>query len=157
MPDQNVRSAQAAFAIMLRRCADYVESLPQSDVDALLNGDLEVRVTLVSKKHSRQPKQRPALDAAQLAELASRLRSLNSRAEGERVLEETVSSRSGLEAVARHLRLPARREDRREDLVQRIIEGTIGFRLSSAAVQGRSTGARSTEDSSSLFPQTKKE
>ncbi len=139
MSDQDNESTRKAFVTMLRRCADYLSTLPASDVDAFLGGELELRLSVVGKKRSVRKKSAAALDTGQLSDIASRLRAFDNRADGERLLRDVAPSRSTLEMLARHLDVAVRREDRLEDLLRRIIEATIGFRLSSAAVQGKTT------------------
>lgn len=55
-------------------------------------------------------------------------------------MRDLLPTKSALEAIARHLDVAIRREDRLDDLVRRIVEATIGFRLSSAAIQARVLG-----------------
>jgi hypothetical protein len=62
---------------------------------------------------------------------------MENRAEGERLLRDVAAKRSALERIARYLDVAVRREDRQQDLLHRIIESTIGFRLRAAAIQGR--------------------
>ena len=141
MSDHGNESTRQAFVAMLRACADYLSTLPDGNVDAFLNGELELKFSVVAKKRKRKRQKIAALDAAQLSEIASRLRSLDNRADGERLLRADASSKSALELLARHLDVAVRREDRLDDLLKRIIEATIGFRLSSAVIQGQ-TAAR---------------
>ena len=138
MSNHDNDSARDAFVAMLRACADYLSTLSTDDVNAILDGKLELRLSVVRKgRKPRRRKEVAALDAAQLSQIASRLRSLDSRAEGQRLLGDVAPSKSALDMLARHLDVAVRRDDRLDDLVYRIIEATIGFRLSSAAVQGR--------------------
>jgi hypothetical protein len=81
---------------------------------------------------------------------------MDNRASGEQLLHEVTPTRSALETLARHLDVAVRREDRQEDLVRRIIESTIGFRLSSAAIQGRTLGRNRDEAGDSLSNSAKK-
>ena len=127
-------SIHQAFVAMLRACAE----LPPGDVDAFLNGELELRLSFVRKKGKpKRQKKVATLDAAKLAEIVLRLRSMDNRADGERFLRDIALSKSALELLARHLDVTVRSEDRIDDLLHRIIEATIGFRLSSASVLGK--------------------
>ena len=131
-----------ALVAMLRACADCLSELPAGEVDAVLNGELELRVTAVGKRGKRKKPHAVALEDEQLSEIASRLRSLDSRAAGERLLREVVPSKAALEVLARYLDVAVRREDRLDGLLRRIIEATIGFRLSSAAIRGHTAVRR---------------
>ena len=144
MPPMNRHNASTrdALVALLRVCADCLSELPAGEVDAVLNGELELRLTTVGKRDRRKRQNAVPLQAEQLSEIASRLRSLDSRAAGERLLREVAPSKSALEALARYLDVGVRREDRLDGLVRRIVEATIGFRLSSAAVRGRTAVRR---------------
>lgn len=147
---QNVR---AALAVLLRQCADYLEGLPDSEIDALIAGEVELRLSIGGRKPSQGKKSLPRLDAARLDELAIQLRGLQSRDEGERLLKNAISTKVALELLAKRIDVPARREDRLEDLRRRIIDATIGFRLGSAAIQGPHA-RRDRPDGSSPMPQS---
>ena len=140
MNNKNPESARLALVVMLRRCADYLAALPPDEVDALLDGELELRLSVIAKKGKTKKKATPVLDAEQLANVAASLRTMDNRSSGEQLLHEVAPTRAALESLARHLDVAARREDRQDDLVRRIIDSTIGFRLSSAAIQGRTVG-----------------
>jgi hypothetical protein len=145
MNSHNAESVRLAFVAMLRHCADYLSALPADEVEALLDGELELRLSIAAKKGKRK-KKAPPLDAERLKDIAVRLSSMDNRASGEQLLHDVAPTRAALETLARHLDVTVRREDRQDDLVGRIIESTIGFRLSSAAIHGRS-GASSREES----------
>lgn len=156
MNDSNAESARLALVAMLRRCADYLAALPAGELDALLSGELELRLSIVAKKGKPKKKATPSLDTERLTELVARLRSMDNRANGEQLVREMAPTRSSLEALARHLDVAVRREDRFDDLVRRIIEATIGFRLSSAAIQGRGVGRGRDDAAASVSAQTKR-
>ena len=156
MNNHDNESTRQAFVAMLRTCADYLSTLPAGDVDAFLNSELELRLSVVRKKGKPKRNKAAVLDVAQLSQIASRLHSLDNRAAGERFLHDVVPSKSALDMLARHLDIAVRREDRLDDLRHRIIEATIGFQLSSAAVQGRTAVRRHDERSDSYSAKTKK-
>ncbi|MFL5243848.1 MAG: hypothetical protein ACJ8FY_17235 [Gemmataceae bacterium] len=121
----------------------------------MVEGELELRMSVIAKKGKAKKKGAPRLNVAQLADIAARLRSMDNRASGEQLLQEVAPTRAALETLSRHLDVAVRRDDRQEDLIRRIIESTIGFRLSSAAIQGRSVGRDRNEAPDSLSNSTK--
>jgi hypothetical protein len=138
MSNQNAESARQALVAMLRQCAEYLSNLSAGDVDALMNGEIELRLSVATKKTKLKTKHAvPALEAREINDIVTRLRSMENRAEGERLLRDVAAKRSALERIARYLDVAVRREDRQQDLLHRIIESTIGFRLGAAAIQGR--------------------
>lgn len=156
MSSHNPESARLALVAMLRRCADYLAALSAEEADAILDGELELRLSVVAKKGKAKKKVASALDPGQLADITARLRSMDNRASGEQLLHEVAPTRAALEALARHLDVAVRREDRQDDLVRRLIESTIGFRLSSAAIQGRTVRRNWEETADSLSTPVKK-
>lgn len=156
MPENGNESVRQALVVMLRQCADYLAQLPSSDVDALVQGGLEVRLSVAQKKARGKARQQSALTKEQIVDVVASLRACESRSDGERLLRERASAKSPLESIARYLDAPVRREDRYEDLLRKVIEATIGYRLSSAAIQGRSSPQAEAERPSSLLPLTKK-
>jgi len=156
MTDRNHESARSALVAMLRRCADYLAALPPDEIDALLGGELELRLSVVAKKTRQKKKSSPALDAEQLANIVARLRAMDNRASGEQLLHEVATTRATLESLARYLDVAVRRDDSQNDLLRRIIESTIGFRLSTAAIQGRGPVRNRDELIDSVSDRTKK-
>jgi|tagenome__1003787_1003787.scaffolds.fasta_scaffold19868207_2 hypothetical protein len=136
MNNHDEDSARNALVAMLRCCADYLDDLPAGKVDALMKGELELRLSVISKKRTPKHKKVTSPDATQVADIATRLHSLDNRADGEALLRNVASTKSALETVARYLDIAVRREDRQDDLIHRIVESTIGYRLSSAAIKG---------------------
>ncbi len=139
MSDPRSESVRSALVRLLRSCVDYLADLPDRDVDAFVSGDIDLRLSILRKKTPKPKKQPVQLDDSRLAELSAQLRALPSRDEGNRLLEDCAPTKSALEVIARYLDVPVRKEDRAEQLRRRIIEATIGFRLSSAAIQGEHT------------------
>lgn len=136
-PEQSHENVCGVLVAMLRQCADYLAALPPGSVDALIAGDLELRLSVSGRKSPSPRMPHPRVDSKWLAETSARLSALESRIEGEAVLKEAAPTRAALEALARHLDIPIRKGNRGDDLTRRIIESTIGFRLASAVVQGR--------------------
>jgi len=156
MNNNNGESLRSALVVMLRRCADYLAALPPEEIDAFLEGELEMRFSVVAKKGKAKKKKPSSLDVEQLANVVTRLRQMDNRANGEQLLREVAPTRATLEALARHLDVAVRRDDSQDDLIRRIIESTIGFRLSTAAIQGRSPVRNRDELVGSVSDATKK-
>ena len=139
MNNENTESMRLVLIALLRKCADDLSKLPLGDVQGIQADDLELRMTVVKKKKKAKTS-RPSADLfpLQVEDVVKRLSLLDSREEGERILHEVAPNRTALEKIAKHLDVAVRREDRHNELMSRIIESTIGFRLGAAAIQGRS-------------------
>ena len=92
MNSHNSESVRLAFVAMLRRCADYLSALPADEVEALLDGELELRLSIAPKK-GRSRKKTPALDAERLRDIVARLRSMDNRGSGEELLHDVAPTR----------------------------------------------------------------
>ena len=136
---RNKEPIQKAIARVLRRVASTIESLSEDELAAVLRGRFELNVDS-GRSRASKPKSlgvsKESLSSETLSLLERRLRAAESRDQGFAILTESVVTRRDLEMLARHLGLPVERRDNRERLTDRIIEGTIGFRLRSAAIQG---------------------
>ncbi len=72
-----------------------------------------------------------------LQQIANSLKTLSSRQEGEKLLKEKLSSKDDLIELTKYLDLNIKRNDSKDQIRSRLIESTIGFRLRSAAIQGK--------------------
>lgn len=156
MLERDHESVRRTLVAMLRRCADIISELPCEDVSGVLDGELELRISLVNRKAKRKRPTLEPLGGDRLDEIVKRLTLLDSRVQGEQLLQEVAPTKARLEAIARKLDVPVRREDRQDDLARRIIEATIGFRITSATIQGRSTARNRDQGRGSFFPTPKK-
>ncbi len=135
------KSARAALANLLRECAVYLEQAADADVEAIVHGEMDLRISICGRRTSGRRVKPAVLSTEQIDEIVQSLKALQSRTDGENLLKQRAATRKSLEAVARHIDVSVRKSERVEDLRQRIVEGTIGFRLSSAAIRGRSASS----------------
>jgi hypothetical protein len=59
-----------------------------------------------------------------------------SRQEAQAFLDARYSSKKAMEMIARRLDLPIVRQDKVEDLRDKVVEATVGARIRSQAIQG---------------------
>jgi len=147
MPEHNSETVRSALVALLRKCADYLASVSTEEAEAIAQGEIELRISLNPRKGTRTPKSIRALDDSSLRDISGKLRSLESRDEGHRLLEKVAPTKAALTSLARHLDITVRKGELSNDLTRRIIESTIGYRLASAAIQGR-IPSRGRDDSS---------
>ena len=74
------------------------------------------------------------MERGETENIINRLKSYNTREEGESYLLSLDLKRKDLEAVAKALDLPYSKKDTIVKIREKIIEGTIGYRLSSNAI-----------------------
>jgi len=132
--------SRRSLAKLLRRLADDLLSLPDADYRDLLDGRLHLAF---SRKGTSQPRKkcRDAImaDKHALADIAAELQQLSDREAGLSLVRRRCRTKTCLEQIARFLDLPVRREDTTEALQEKIIEATIGFRLRSQAIRGKTS------------------
>ncbi|THD45884.1 MAG: hypothetical protein E7774_07155 [Bradyrhizobium sp.] len=125
---------RSELANILRRLADYVDNHPDEDLAPIFR-----QAATLMRSSDQQKKPPPSkMSPVDVRAIAGELQTLQSRDAGETLLREKVPSRSLLEAIARFLQLPVQRDDAMDKLRTKIVENTIGSRLRSNAIQGKS-------------------
>lgn len=131
------RDHAKCIANCLRELADRIESMSVSEIEKCASG--EARIVLVleeSPKDLKRSGSQPAT-SARLGEARTSLDTMTSREEGEQFLAEHFPGREGLVSLAKAIDVRVTKKDNVGKLRERIIEATIGYRLRSAAIQGR--------------------
>ena len=137
---KNTKSDSAGLQVarLLRALAALVEKSDPDEVAAFLRS----RVTALSsgaERHVQKGTSARATALPDLPKLAQQLRALNSRDEGHALLSSASLTRRELEKLGRLIETPILKTDNMERLTERIIEASIGSRLSSAAIRGNHT------------------
>lgn len=109
--------------------------LSESDIEKLENGAHEFTVSLVKKK-AAQP-EGSDISGGQMEELLSRLNSCASREEGRALISEALKNKKELEQFAKHLDVLVLKQDKIDQIKDKIIEATVGAILRSNAIQGK--------------------
>jgi hypothetical protein len=139
MKDRNPDSTGTQVARLLRALASLIEKSGPDEVNALLRGRA-VLSKFNNKSSFRQtiplPFDEPRPTPPDLPTLAKTLQSLNSRDEGDALLLSASLTRRELERLGRLLGTPILKTDNMERLTQKILEASIGSRLSSEAIRG---------------------
>jgi hypothetical protein len=133
---------QKVISKLLHRLAQTVEFCSKSDFEALLTGRAALVISTDSASarrgagHEVASKKRRQRSGKDLAGMGVRLRRLESREEGSRLLTNAQLTRDELEELARLMDLPVLREDDAQRLKDKIVEASIGARLNSQAIRG---------------------
>lgn len=121
---------------LLRDLAKQVQALDAQEFEKILTGRARIELRITSKgKNKRQPK-KVTLIKSQMIEMRTALEKMETREEGANLLKEKCKTKEDLILLSRHIDLPVQKSDKVEQLSERIIEATIGYRARSAAIQG---------------------
>lgn len=77
------------------------------------------------------------LAAAEKVEILSRLNECDSREEGHAIISDALKKKSELEQFARYLDVLVLKQDKVDQIKDKIIESTVGATLRSKAIQGK--------------------
>ncbi|WP_446212944.1 hypothetical protein [Micromonospora sp. IBSANI012] len=121
----------ARAAALLARVTDLLADLPAADVAALAEGRARLAVVPVAPTAAVRPSAPPPTAGLEAAVPA--LTAMTSRAEGTAYL--TPWPAKDLRALAARLGLRGVAGLRKADLVDRLVDRTVGFRLDSAAIR----------------------
>jgi hypothetical protein len=135
MKNSKSASTGAQVARLLRALAALVEKSDPDEVTAFLRSRATALFSGV-EGHAEKGTFTHATAPPDLPKLAEELRALNSRDEGHTLLSSASLTRRELEKLGRLLETPILKTDNMERLTERIIEASIGSRLSSAAIRG---------------------
>jgi hypothetical protein len=131
------------LVMILDEIAKGIKRLSEQEFDELVSGKAKFRFNIerstrsdLSKKGLGKRKEHRQMTAVQGRELVDRLRALEVREEGYKLIADVCARRDDLAQVARVLDLPTNKRDPIERLQDKIIEATIGYRLRSRAIQG---------------------
>ncbi len=120
---------KSALAKILRALATTIEGMADEDVELLLAGKGKLTFTPAEK-----PKNANVEPSADHAALMSRLNDCKDRDEARQVLL-SVATKDALISLAKGQKLYVAKNDRREDIENKIIEFVIGAKLRTEAIQ----------------------
>jgi hypothetical protein len=119
-----------------------VEKSSPEEVAALLKGHASL-ARLETRREHVPPSEPIPVRPSDLSELAEKLHALSSREDGLSTLASMSLTKTELEKLGRIIGVPIMKSDNMERLQEKIIEASIGSRLSSEAIRGdRKTGHR---------------
>lgn len=117
----------------MERFLAFLNKLPQAVVKEIENGDKRIEINVVpSSTVSDEPIQQTSIAAS---EAISLLNSMQSREEAYSYISSRDLKKADLEAICKQLDLPFTKKENIKALQEKIIEGTVGYKLRSQAIQ----------------------
>ncbi|WP_047450799.1 hypothetical protein [Alistipes sp. ZOR0009] len=116
--------------------SNFLQKLSKEEIAELENGKKEIMFELKDKSKTSGLKIL-SFDEFVIQSIIDELNKMNSREDGLKLIVDKCSSRLDFEALAKKLDIPFTKKDTIEKLKDKIVEGTIGFRLRSQAIQDK--------------------
>lgn len=120
-------------AEILRRVSNFLRTLTEAQIDDLIEG--RVKITLTGNPRRAQSAKARSSSEEDIERIINELTSKSTRAEGIALLDSLGLTRTSLRDIALAMKLPVPRTDTVDDLKDRIVEATIGYRLRSDAIR----------------------
>lgn len=130
--------AEIKILVVFRRLTEALDALSEDELKKLSDPQYVVEVKAIRRRTRDEPGLLPPDTTAEDA--IAQITSLPSRQDAQALLDSKFSSKKALELIARKLDIPIIRQDKVEDLRDKIVEATVGARIRSQAIQG-TTGA----------------
>lgn len=130
--------AEINILIVFRRLGEALDALSEDELKKLSDPQYVVEIKAIRRRAKDDTNLFPPDTSAE--EAIAQITSLPSRQDAQALLDSKFSSKKALELIARKLDIPIIRQDKVEDLRDKIVEATVGARIRSQAIQG-TTGA----------------
>lgn len=115
----------------------FLKKMSQEDFNSILKKEKEIIFEIKNKQGFIKSKESLVSDG-EIENIIVKLGSLEARDVGLKYLEELDLGRADIELILRKLDMPFLKKDSILKLNDKIIEGTIGFKLRSQAIQNKS-------------------
>ena len=135
------RSTKQQVVALFRNFARQIQAMDEETLGRVLEGGFRIDADLPSKP--KQARKQSACSDEQLRDLREALSKIDNHEEAKRAIGESLSSRAQLVSFARALDVPAPKNSTSDELKDRLVEATVGFRVRSAAIRGRPSAGRS--------------
>lgn len=128
-------SAARLSKLILEALAEQASQLTEADIQKLEKGTHELTLSLVKKKTTLIGG--AELSEAHMVELLSNLQNCESREQGHELISGALKNKKELEQFAKHLDVLVLKQDKVDQIKEKIIEATVGAILRSNAIQGK--------------------
>lgn len=118
---------------LLRDLARQIQAMEDSEIENVLAGQyrLEIRPPVTKRQQTRIRR-----SDEEITRLQDALRTTNSRQQARQLIDELLHTKAELQRFAKALDIPAPKGASSEQIKDRLVEGTVGYRLRSAAIRG---------------------
>lgn len=117
----------------MERFLAFLNKLPQAVVKEIENGEKRIEINVIST--SKEPDEPIHQNSVVVSESISLLNSMQSREEAYSYMSSSDLKKADLEAICKQLDLHLTKKENIKTLQEKIIEGTVGYKLRSQAIQ----------------------
>lgn len=121
------------YVLEMERFLAFLNKLPQTMVKEIENGEKRIEINVIST--SKEPDEPIQQNSVVVSESISLLNSMQSREEAYSYLSSSDLKKNDLEAICKQLDLPFTKKENIKALQEKILEGTVGYKLRSQAIQ----------------------
>lgn len=121
------------YVLEMERFLAFLSKLPQNMVKEIEKGEKRIEINVIST--SKEPDEPIQQISVVVSKSISLLSSMQSREEAYSYLSSSDLKKTDLEAICKQLDLPFIKKENIKALREKIIEGTVGYKLRSQAIQ----------------------
>lgn len=128
--DETLKPMHLAFS----KLVEALSKVPSEDINKMADNNYDIEIKVVRRRQTKNIKRQLSDESA--TELVKKITDFESRDAAKRFLETEYPDKKTIEQIARHLSIPIKRQDTVEEILNKIVEITVGARLRSGAIQG---------------------
>lgn len=130
-------SPEIHFLTVFRRILEALDGLSHEELQRLVDPQYSIEIRAVRRRSKDES--HVVIGVEEITATVQTLTKFASRQEAYSFLDTRFPTKKNLEVIARSLDIPIIRQDKVEDLRDKIVEATVGAKIRSQAIQG--TGA----------------
>jgi len=132
----NQPSAKQQVVSLLRDLASQIQEMDDSELESVLAGELRLEIRPPLKKSKKQRTRNRCSDE-EFEKLQDALRNTDTREQAREIIDRLLHTKAELTRFARVLDIPMPKSISSEQIKDRLVEGTVGYRIRSAAIRAR--------------------
>jgi len=121
---------------IIEKLIQEVDSFSDSDWEKLENKAYETKLRVI-RVANKKDKIVFDLSESRMSRIVEELNGFSTREDGKTFLEAQLKNRKSAEQFAKYLSVACTKQDKKEDLINKIVNTTIGARLRSRAIKGK--------------------